>query len=365
MEQVTISRSRFPMNAVLFIESGAYTFVASSAAPRLVRRHHVLPTMPPKTKSQVEHVDGVHCILNIASRMVVVGTGLVANTERDTFKLKASARSGSLAEQVRARPKFARFVHAAAAATSSAETEPPPAQEPKRQRLLDREDMLGVAQRVEGAPDRARKSRNGCAFCLRMGRTFVGVKPELEPEDGIDVVQCASSITRYAKWSGSQFCLPLCDVDCERRQPCPYHWGDKVCFHDPSASFRYQAYAEYAAGIGCRCPCCRRHFDEEVCLFHDSDLHGNSSDALVERNLLRTALTAAGNPECRLKDILELCDTCTGSCGVDLFPGFCREDVGFCGEDVVREMVTELVDMTVRGVCSASHVDGTVSLSSI
>ena len=49
--------------------------------------------MPPKVKSQVEHVDGVHCILNIASRAVVIGTGLVANAERDSFKLKASGGS--------------------------------------------------------------------------------------------------------------------------------------------------------------------------------------------------------------------------------------------------------------------------------
>ena len=53
--------------------------------------------MAPKAKSEVAHVDGVHCILNISSRVVVVGTGLVANAERDTFKLKASG--GSLADQ--------------------------------------------------------------------------------------------------------------------------------------------------------------------------------------------------------------------------------------------------------------------------
>ena len=56
----------------------------------------------------------VSTILNISSRLVVVGTGLVANAERDTFKLKVSPESPSLEEQVRARPKFAMFAVAAA-----------------------------------------------------------------------------------------------------------------------------------------------------------------------------------------------------------------------------------------------------------
>ena len=53
--------------------------------------------MPPKAKSLVEYIDGVHCVQNITSRVVVVGTGLVANSERDTFKLKAGK---SLADEV-------------------------------------------------------------------------------------------------------------------------------------------------------------------------------------------------------------------------------------------------------------------------
>ena len=41
----------------------------------------------------------VSTILNISSRLVVVGTGLVANAEPDTFKLKVSPESPSLEEQ--------------------------------------------------------------------------------------------------------------------------------------------------------------------------------------------------------------------------------------------------------------------------
>ena len=70
----------------------------------------------------------VSTILNISSRLVVVGTGLVANAERDTFKLKVSPESPSLEEQVRARPKFAMFAVAAAA---SSNTLHPPSQPPQ------------------------------------------------------------------------------------------------------------------------------------------------------------------------------------------------------------------------------------------
>ena len=74
--------------------------------------------MAPKPKSIADYVDGVQYILNISSRLVVVGTGLVANAERDTFKLKVSPESPSLEEQVRARPKFAMFAVAAAASST-------------------------------------------------------------------------------------------------------------------------------------------------------------------------------------------------------------------------------------------------------
>ena len=84
--------------------------------------------MAPKPKSIAKYVDGVHYILNISSRLVVVGTGLVANAERDTFKLKVSPESPSLEEQVRARPKFAMFAVAAAA---SSNTLHPPSQPPQ------------------------------------------------------------------------------------------------------------------------------------------------------------------------------------------------------------------------------------------
>ena len=66
--------------------------------------------MAPK-KARVEWVDGVHCSHNLASGLVIVGTGLVGHDQRDSFRLKAHS---TLEEQVRARPKFAALAAAAA-----------------------------------------------------------------------------------------------------------------------------------------------------------------------------------------------------------------------------------------------------------
>jgi len=65
-------------------------------------------------------VDGLHCSHNLASNVVVVGTGLVSHKERISFKLKVDT---SLEAQVRAHPKFAALVAAAAAGPKDLEVE--------------------------------------------------------------------------------------------------------------------------------------------------------------------------------------------------------------------------------------------------
>lgn len=168
-------------------------------------------------------------------------------------------------------------------------------------------DAQQPAHPAQGA--RPKKARDSCDFCMRLGRTFPGVQPACEPEDGIEVVNCR------------------CAVTCSRQSPT---WSEPIG--------RYQAYAEFAAGIGCRCRCCQRHFDEEVCLFHDGDLHREG----WERETLRAALAAAGNPACRLREVLALCDACEGSCGIELN----HVTRAFCGEAVavVRTVLLEVID---------------------
>ena len=78
--------------------------------------------MPPKKKSKVEWVDGVHCSFNLATGNVTVGSGLVGHDQRDCFKLKAGS---SLATQVRARTKFKQLTAAAAAAAAASQDDAP------------------------------------------------------------------------------------------------------------------------------------------------------------------------------------------------------------------------------------------------
>lgn len=431
-----------------------------------------LPEMPPKAKSLVELVDGVHCTYNIASRVVVVGTGLVTNAERDTFKLKVDA---SLADAVRARPKFALFAAAAASAVdAAAPTDAQPLElEPKRRRLLGSEELLelegagpsrepplalarelqslselnrsadGVAlqpgwgtaearakDEAAAAENAARLERHESSIAARRERVLLAralgsrgfsliqeswerlyaqhwqhyaalskvtdaavaaAEASVAPGDSSEeeraaLAKAAGERALEAAWAAairpptdrqrkylqtcqlcfregpaaavakcSDACVPLCNTGCQRRGSCPNHFGNRAswagvsCSGEPNSEYLYRAYAEVAAGIGCGCDCCIQLFEQERCLPCDDFVHDEPSDSaqrlrekLVERALLRAALAAAGNPQCRLSQILELCDTCTGSCGVELECG------GFCGEDVVQKVVQELVDVVAE-----------------
>jgi len=82
------------------------------------------PAMPPKMRAVVGVVDGVTYSHNVASGIIVVGSGLVSNDRRDTFKLKAGQ---TLEAQLRARPKFQDLVAAATAKASQPSAEYPQA----------------------------------------------------------------------------------------------------------------------------------------------------------------------------------------------------------------------------------------------
>ena len=89
-----------------------------------------MPPKKPSTQTGAVVVDGVRVpySIDLKSKLVVVGTGVVANSERDTFRLKASP---SLEQQVVDRPKWQSILAAAmssAAATASASAESTPAE---------------------------------------------------------------------------------------------------------------------------------------------------------------------------------------------------------------------------------------------
>ena len=70
--------------------------------------------MAPKKKAVAFPVDGVLCSVDLKSRIVKVGSGLVGNDERDAFKLPVAVPlepheqlKAYVSERVRLRPKFA------------------------------------------------------------------------------------------------------------------------------------------------------------------------------------------------------------------------------------------------------------------
>ena len=93
--------------------------------------------MPPKKQTaRVDHVDGVHYTLNLASNLVVVGTGVVSNHERDMFRWKTQPDSPSLAEQIRARPKWASILAAQLSSSGEQHASAVPAPRPVGEREL-------------------------------------------------------------------------------------------------------------------------------------------------------------------------------------------------------------------------------------
>ena len=75
----------------------------------------------------------------------------------------------------------------------------------------------------------------------------------------------------------------------------------------------FQSYAEMAAGLGCACACCQYATNAEWLESEEFTLH----DYEQHRNLFRDALSAVSNPSCRALRLLERCEACTGSCGLD------------------------------------------------
>ena len=75
--------------------------------------------MSPKKATDIVtgYVDGVHYHHNRRTNLLVVGTGLMSNNERDVFRPRADA---PLEQQMRARPKWKAMAEAAMAAEAAA-----------------------------------------------------------------------------------------------------------------------------------------------------------------------------------------------------------------------------------------------------
>ena len=232
--------------------------------------------MAPKPKSIADYVDGVHYILNISSRLVVVGTGLVANAEPDTFKLKVSPESPSLEEQVRARPKFAMFAVAAAA---SSNTLHPPSQPP--QTSSSGQPSSDLPLQPPQPPQTSSSTGQSASNALEQpqppqtasssAQPSSSAEPSLEPEPQRRRLLTSEELQafRRANWFQCMTCFAcagepaagialvkctgcdslFCNVHCERRDSCP---------HESCLTGDNDADDEAGAGRGCQCACCQK-----------------------------------------------------------------------------------------------------------
>lgn len=306
--------------------------------------------MPPKkavsTTGTIEP-EGVPYSINLNSKIVVVGTGVVSNTERDTFRQKAEP---SLEEQIRARPGFAAIAAAAAMVGSSSIAPLAEASSSgaagdgasshttvtaKPAALLQREmQALGITSQSARSADvlpqpevRRPPALAAPLVCKRCSRTD-GHK------DGIAVHKCA------------QCGVSLCSVQCTARLlACPHFpWtytsarrgvGPSVGhFNNIALEFHYRNYAHRCAGLGCACACCCFATCPDWVEFESQNLH--DEDAWYRRSLI-DALAAVGNPMCRLRHVVERCQACSGSCGLETELG------ELCGDADLRAVVHELI----------------------
>ena len=92
---------------------------ARHTKPDCVTHPHAMP--PKKETVREQWVDGVNCKVYKSNSTVVVGTGLVANAERDSFRLKDvfSMSAAQTEPHVRARKQFPALVALAAAAAGN------------------------------------------------------------------------------------------------------------------------------------------------------------------------------------------------------------------------------------------------------
>ena len=84
-----------------------------------------LSPMAPKAKSAAVLVDGVQCSVDLKSRVVTIGSGLVGHNERDRFKFPVAVPlepyellEARVSERARKRPKLAALAARAALADS-------------------------------------------------------------------------------------------------------------------------------------------------------------------------------------------------------------------------------------------------------
>ena len=218
--------------------------------------------MPPKKATAQTGkvlVDGVAVpySVDLKSRLVVVGTGVVSNSERDTFRQKASPM---LEQQIKDRPRFAAILAAArspdAAATVASQPSPhsreldallatmPPPGPPKH--------LLAVAAAASVDEHGNELDEHGNWLCSRC--------------HGPTCAACELCSCLLQHDAGIALCggcnVPYCNLPCSRRGDCREEGNethqkhyDYGCFTDTGSGCQD---CNAPLGLGCQCACCKR-----------------------------------------------------------------------------------------------------------
>lgn len=279
--------------------------------------------MPPKKPTSEQGAVVVDTVtvpysIDLKTKLVTVGTGVVSNSERDTFRQKASPL---LEDQIKARPKWLAILTAAKAAPDDVDmdeqqpTLPPPPTPQSRELDSLLKAMPPPPPRAPPAPPPTssaaastvpavvaaaaahsfatgtrkipRKIGDNCRFCLAQGPDF-SEGMQRYPSSGEVMIGCSC---------GACFCNTVC----ARRGPCPNHWDGGA---EASWDFMYRTYAEVLAGIGCKCKCCLEvptYYIEQIWGF-DEETSTIDEDAIQDwdKQCLKDALSAVGHPRSHL-----------------------------------------------------------------
>ena len=213
--------------------------------------------MPPKkatAQTGTVTVDGVAVPYSVdpKSKLVVVGTGVVSNNARDTFRQKELP---ALEQQIKQRPKFAAIL---AAALSTADGQSASAAASQSRELGALLTCMPPQPSQQSAPSSTISSsaasvdKHGNPLCSRC-RGLVCAACELCScllwHDG-GVAQCDGCSVAY------------CDVPCSRRGDCREEGNethqkhyDYGCFTDTGIGCHD---CNAPLGLGCQCACCKR-----------------------------------------------------------------------------------------------------------
>ena len=270
--------------------------------------------MAPKKDPTPFEVDGVECTFKDG----LINAGLNAGLPRPLrfpAKVNKSATPEEMIAKVRAHDKFAAaatWVAGSSAGPSTSAAAPPrgAAVMPPPAPLMRERAGLGLA-----ASSAATSGASASAAAALPAAAFFSLPAEAQmrplgagercPYDFHRCERCGTDACQGAIVMVCSTCgVELCIETCSRRGACPDHAGSILDL--------FTAYAEVAAGIGCRCSCCLRQLDlhwwwhplEFLSEDYREDEPPKVGGCREDCQDILAALAVVGNPPCALGDAI-------------------------------------------------------------